>query len=103
MGPDQLISPPLLGWQSHWDCLGTCQGLKLTEIQNVAIKLNFGYFLTHLKQLAMELIPKVGYSTKCYYCRLWDFKLVDVTLTMLACPKAKKYIQNSINHFGALA
>ena len=21
----------------------------------------------------------MGYSTKCYYCRLWDFKLVDVT------------------------
>ena len=27
-------------------------GLKLTEIQNVAITLNFGYFLTHLKQWA---------------------------------------------------
>ena len=21
----------------------------------------------------------MGYSTKCYYCRLWDFKLVDVS------------------------
>ena len=23
----------------------------------------------------------MGYSTKCYYCRLWDFKLVDVTIS----------------------
>ena len=23
----------------------------------------------------------MGYSTKCYYCRLWDFTLVDVTLS----------------------
>ena len=33
-------------------------GLKLIEIQNVAITLNFGYFLTHLKQWAMP--EKVG-------------------------------------------
>ena len=25
-----------------------------------------------------NLFLKMGYSTKCYYCRLWDFKLVDV-------------------------
>ena len=33
-------------------------GLKLIEIQNVAITLNFGCFLTHLKQSAMP--EKVG-------------------------------------------
>ena len=28
-----------------------------------------------------NLFPKMGYSTRFYYCRLWDFKLVDVTCT----------------------
>ena len=26
-----------------------------------------------------NLFLEMGHSTKCYYCRLWDFKLVDVT------------------------
>ena len=28
-----------------------------------------------------NLFLKMDFSTKCYYCRLWDFKLVDVTLS----------------------
>ena len=25
----------------------------------------------------------MDYSTKCYYCRSWNFKLVDVTISLM--------------------
>ena len=31
------------------------------------------------------LFLKMGYSTKGYYCRLWDFKLVNVTSNFAQC------------------
>ena len=75
------------------------------KFQNAANTLNFRYFiewailekgewplfsflndnksslLKSQDSLYLEFIPKYGLFHKCYYCRLWNFKLAGVNLT----------------------
>ena len=46
-----------------------------------------------------NLFLKMGYSTKCYYCRLWDWKLVYITSTVQSKTSGKK-ITNGFNITG---
>ena len=48
-------------------------------------------FFANAKKTLTCLFLKIGYSTKCYYCRLWDFKLVDVNLV----PRTGFYLVDS--------
>ena len=42
--------------------------------------------ILYLRQIcAIFFFLKMGYSTKGYYCRLWDFKLVNVTSNFAQC------------------
>ena len=56
-----------------------------------------GSLLKSQGSLYLEFIPNDGlFTTKCYYCRLWDFKLVDVTYTSFAAlllPSSEDYLE----------